>query len=301
MRVVEVRAHAKINLDLRIVGRRPDGFHELRTIFQSIALHDTLMVRALRGVFGMTCDMPGIPLDRTNLVWRAADALWKAAGRRGRVRGVSIELKKRVPPQAGLGGGSSDAAATLVALNALWRLQLSHDDLHAVAATLGSDVPFFLLGGTALGLGRGEQLYALPDVTPSSIVLVQPPFGVATVDAYRWYRAGAPGLRSRARTQHATLTGNRSAHAVVNDLEPAVVARHPEIRRISRQLGADGAFLALMSGSGSAVFGLFRDRDAARAAAARFDRPGWRTVLTRTVRRSAAAPTLSVRTEPKGR
>src|SRR4029077_4498894 len=158
----------------RIVGRRPDGFHELRTIFQSIALHDTLVVRAARGVFGITCDMPGVPVDRTNLVWRAADALWKAAGKRGRVRGASIELKKRGPPQAGLGGGSSDAGATLVALNALWRLRLSHDDLHAVAATLGSDVPFFLVGGTALGLGRGERLYALPDITPTALVLVQP-------------------------------------------------------------------------------------------------------------------------------
>ena len=212
MRVVEVRAYAKINLDLRIVGRRPDGFHELRTIFQSIALHDTLVVRAVRGVFGITCDMPGVPIDRTNLVWRAADALWKAAGRRGRVRGASIELKKRVPPQAGLGGGSSDAAATLLALNALWRLRLSHDDLHAVAATLGSDVPFFLVGGTALGLGRGEQLYALPDVTPSSIVLVQPPFGVSTADAYRWYRSAAAGCGPRARAADGAL-GQSLAHA----------------------------------------------------------------------------------------
>ena len=168
-------------------GRVPRAADDL----QSIALHDTLVVRAVRGVFGITCDMPGVPIDRTNLVWRAADALWKAAGRRGRVRGASIELKKRVPPQAGLGGGSSDAAATLLALNALWRLRLSPDDLHGVAATLGSDVPFFLVGGTALGLGRGEQLYALPDVTPSSIVLVQPPFR-------RRHRRGVP-LVSRSR------------------------------------------------------------------------------------------------------
>ncbi len=294
MRLVEVRAHAKINLDLRIVGRRPDGFHELRTIFQSIALHDTLVVRAVRGVFGIACDMPGVPIDRTNLVWRAADALWRAAGKRGRVRGASIELKKRVPPQAGLGGGSSDAAATLVALNALWRLRLSHDDLHAVAATLGSDVPFFLVGGTALGLGRGERLYALPDITPSALVLVQPPFGVSTADAYRWYRSGR-STRSRQREQRTALAGNRSAHGVMNDLEPAVVARHPEIGRIRRQLSDAGAFLSLMSGSGSAVFGLFGDREVARAAAARFDRPGWRTMVTRTVRRSAAAPSIVVR------
>ena len=296
MKVVEVRAHAKINLALRIVGRRSDGFHELRTIFQSIALHDTLVVRAVRGVFGIACDMPGVPLDRTNLVWRAADSLWKAAGRRGRVRGASIELKKRVPPQAGLGGGSSDAAATLVALNALWRLRLSHDDLHTVAATLGSDVPFFLVGGTVLGLGRGEQLYALPDITPSSVVLVQPPFGVSTAEAYGWYRTSV-GAGPRRRQQKASLPGSLSAHGVLNDLEPAVVARHPEIGRIRRQLSEAGGFLSMMSGSGSAVFGLFTDREAARAAAARFDRPGWRTVVTRTVGRSVAAPSVAARTD----
>jgi 4-diphosphocytidyl-2-C-methyl-D-erythritol kinase len=298
VRVVEVRAHAKINLDLRIVGRRPDGFHELRTVFQSIALYDTLVVRAVRGVFGIACNMPGVPIDRTNLVWRAADALWKAAGRRGRVHGASIELKKRIPPEAGLGGGSSDAAATLVALNALWRLRLSPDELHAVAASIGSDVPFFLVGGTALGLGRGEELYALPDIAPASVVLVRPPFGVSTADAYSWYRSGV-AAPSRRRTQRVPLAGKPSMHTVVNHLEPAVIARHPEIARIRRQLAGAGAFVSLMSGSGSAVFGLFADPDKARAAAARFARPGWQTVLTRTVRRSAAVPAISARIEPR--
>src|SRR4029079_4602608 len=158
---VRLRAHAKINLDLRILGVRPDGYHELRTIFQTIALHDVVTVESRRGAFELDGDAALMPLDRTNLAWRAADLLWRAAGKRGSPSGARIVIDKRIPSQAGLGGGSSDAAASLVGLNRVWRLGLSQARLMAIGAALGADVPFFIARGTAFGLGRGYETYPL--------------------------------------------------------------------------------------------------------------------------------------------
>ena len=157
---VRVSAYAKINLSLRVLGVRPDGYHELRTIFQSIALHDTLTARVRRGPFALQCDDPACPADETNLVWRAAERVWAASGRRGASRrrgimhGVEVRLAKRIPLQAGLGGGSSDAAAALRVFGSLWRV--NEPSLRDIAATLGADVPYFLEGGTVLGLDRGD-------------------------------------------------------------------------------------------------------------------------------------------------
>ncbi len=161
MRVVTVPAFAKINLTLRVLGVRDDGYHAVRTVLQSLALHDTLTFRAARGAFRIECDDPGCPTDRTNLVWRAADLVWRAAGRADRPRDVVVQIAKRIPLQAGLGGGSSNAAAAIRALVALWRLDLPREQLHAIAASLGADVPFFLEGGTALGLDRGDLVFPL--------------------------------------------------------------------------------------------------------------------------------------------
>src|SRR5688572_21556433 len=152
MTSVLVRAHAKINLDLRVLGVRADGFHELRTVFQAISLHDVIECVARDGPFAIECDAADLPLDDSNLVWRAAEALWRSLRRSGSVRGVGIRLLKQIPLQAGLGGGSSDAAATLLALTRLWRVPVRPSQVTDVAATLGADVPFFLSGGTALGL-----------------------------------------------------------------------------------------------------------------------------------------------------
>ena len=143
---VRVSAYAKINLSLRVLGVRPDGYHELRTIFQSIALHDTLTARVRRGPLALQCDDPACPADETNLVWRAAERAWAAAGRRGIMSGVEVRLTKRIPLRAGLGGGSSDAAAALRVFGSLWRLK--EPALREIAATLGADVPYFLEGGT---------------------------------------------------------------------------------------------------------------------------------------------------------
>ena len=187
---VRVSAYAKINLSLRVLGVRPDGYHELRTIFQSIALHDTLTVRARRGPFALRCDDPDCPADQSNLVWRAAERVWAASGRRGALRDVEIRLAKRIPLRAGLGGGSSDAAAALGALGSLWRVKDA--SLREIAPSLGADVPYFLDGGTALGLDRGDVVYPLVDHPAAWVTLVVPPFGVSTEDAYGWWDETTP-------------------------------------------------------------------------------------------------------------
>jgi 4-diphosphocytidyl-2-C-methyl-D-erythritol kinase len=306
---VRVSAYAKINLSLRVLGLRPDGYHELRTIFQSIALHDTLTVRARRGPFTLQCDDPECPADETNLVWRAAQGVWKASGRRGAVRDVQIRLAKRIPLRAGLGGGSSDAAAAIRLLGSLWRVKAT--PLREIAATLGADVPFFLAGGTVLGLDRGDLLYPLVDHPAAWVTLVVPSFGVSTADAYRWWdHEGGPNKVRPTSVGIAggTLSGPASEEDVGralsgpagdlhNDLQGPVTARHPQIARIVSALQKAGAVHAAMSGSGSAVFGLFSRRAAAERAARALSRSNKavrgpegrppRVLITRTVNRAA--------------
>lgn len=276
---LSLRAPAKINLDLRVLGRRADGYHALHTIFQTLDLHDTVIVEQARGSFALHGDPLLMPIDRSNLVWRAAAALWRAAGRTGEPRGARVKVVKRIPAQAGLGGGSSDAAAALIGLSRIWRLDDGFDSLLPVAAGLGADVPFFLMGGTALGLGRGADLYPLVDRAPRHVVIVLPPFGVSTADAYRWL------AEDRARAAWAP-GDDRAAGPARNDLEGPVERRHPEIARIREALTALGAESARMSGSGSAVFGLFKTERAARAAAAKRGKSGHRVVVTSTRKRS---------------
>jgi len=290
---VRVSAFAKINLSLRVLGLRPDGHHELRTIFQSIALHDTLTIRTRRGPFVLTCDAAACPADETNLVWRAAQRLWDASGRGGAPRDLDIHLAKRIPLQAGLGGGSSDAAATLRALGPFWGV----DDatLREIAALLGADVPYFLEGGTVLGLERGDELYPLIDHPPAWITLVLPAFGVSTRDAYAWWDdARQVGGINKVRPAQAGRTLSGPASDLRNDLQACVAARHPEIGRLISALHRAGASHAAMSGSGSAVFGLFASRAAAagavralKAARARSGRDPRSIVVTRTVNRAA--------------
>ena len=285
-RTIRIRAHAKINLTLRVGAPRADGFHPLQTVFQSLALHDTLEVAPRRGPFELTCDDPAVPVDDRNLVTRAAHALWSSLGRAGEPRGVAIHLTKHIPMQAGLGGGSSDAASALSALARLWRFRGSAADLAAIASRLGSDVPYFLVGGTALGLSRGEDLYPLEDLPPWSVVLALPGFGVATADAYRWFDMDGPlaaGARKGGGAAIAAWPGR--GLALANDLEAPVTRRHPEIGAAKRALESAGADAALMTGSGSAVFGLFQGEAAARRAARSAAEAGFVALLTRTVDR----------------
>jgi 4-diphosphocytidyl-2-C-methyl-D-erythritol kinase len=283
---VRVRACAKINLTLRVLGIRADGYHDLRTIFQTLALHDTLTFHAVRGPFELTTDDPSCPADRTNLVWQAAAALWEAIGRRGELSGVRVHLRKRIPAESGLGGGSSDAGSTLKALRMLWRARVDDADLMSIARGLGADVPFFLRGGTALGVDRGDLLFPLADPQAMSVVLARPDFGVSTRDAYRWWDEAdrsAAGLIARPRKGSTILSGAIPESEWRNDLEPQVVARRPAIGQLIAALRRAGADHAAMSGSGSAVFALFRSRERAAAVAARVSRPSVRTWTTRTL------------------
>lgn len=283
-RGVVVRAHAKINLCLEVRGARTDGFHELRTIFQSLDLHDTLTFVRVKGPFHLTCASPDVPCDTSNLVWRAASAVSEIVRGEKEPHGVHVTLDKRIPVGGGLGGGSSDAAATLAALSRLWKADLDAARLQEVASTLGADVPYFCVGGAALGLGRGDELYPLADLAAWWVVLVTPPFAVLTSDAYRWF--DADGTRADQDTVGVIHSADRAlAVRVTNDLEPAVNRRHPAIATIRAALEREGAVAAALSGSGSSVFGLFRNgRDAARASRTA-SRLGWRGQIARTLRR----------------
>ena len=294
-----VRAHAKVNLDLRVLGVRADGYHELRTVFQTIELHDTLTCSGQPGPFTLKCRTPGVPLDASNLIWKAAAALWTALGHAGEIRDATIQVDKKIPLEAGLGGGSSDAAAALIALGRLWGgapITL----LREVGATIGSDVPFFLTGGTALGLGRGEEIYPLVDLPPHFVVIVRPPFGVSTAEAYAWYDEDrAAGVRENRELQQLPVPWPSRAAQMINDLEPPVMRRHQEIGGLKTALKEAGATAAAMSGSGSAVFGLFRSRAQAQKALKPLSRNGAKALVTRTLtraeheRRSRAVATKS--------
>jgi 4-diphosphocytidyl-2-C-methyl-D-erythritol kinase len=286
-RAVTVRAHAKINLDLRVLGTRPDGFHELRTVFQALDLHDTIECIPRVGPFAIECEAAGVPLDRSNLVWRAAEALWRSLRREGSVRDVLVRLHKRIPLQGGLGGGSTDAAATLLALAHAWRLPLRPNQFVDVASTLGADVPFFLSGGTALGLGKGDEIYPLADLPRHWVVLLVPGFGVASVDAYNWYDAEREtGHGSMVReAQYVPGPWPSRAAQMINDLEAPIARHHPEIEQMKTALRRAGALAAAMSGSGSTVFGLFQKRKDAVLAVERLSGSGWRVLMTESLGR----------------
>jgi len=291
MHPVVVRAHAKINLDLRVLGTRPDGFHELRTVFQALSLHDTITCIPRDGAFAIECAAAGVPLDHSNLIWRAAEALWRALRRRGPVRDVVIRLEKRVPLQAGLGGGSADAAATLLGLAHAWRIPIRPAQITDVAATIGADVPFFLAGGTALGLGRGDEVYPLADLPRHWIVLLVPGFGVSASEAYGWYDAEREQARGPVLREPQYVPGPWPSRAaqMINDLEAPIAQHHPEIDQMKGALRRAGAVAAAMSGSGSAVFGLFQKRRDALAAVRRLSGSGWRVLLTESLGRGEYA------------
>jgi 4-diphosphocytidyl-2-C-methyl-D-erythritol kinase len=232
-----------------------------------------------------------VPLDRSNLVWRAAEGLWRALRRQGPVRDVVVRLEKRIPVQSGLGGGSADAAATLVALARAWRVPVKPSQLTDVAAALGADVPFFLAGGTALGLGRGDEIYPLADLPRHWVVLLTPGFGVSSRDAFTWYdseRDLSRGSLGR-EAQHVPGPWPSRAAQMINDLEAPIARHHPEIDQMKAALRRSGALAAAMSGSGSTVFGLFQKRGDATGALERLAGSGWRAVLTESLGRGEYA------------
>jgi len=255
-------AFAKVNRSLAVVGKRPDGYHELDTVFQTIDLSDALVFGPSDGL-ELACDDPSVPRGDENLVVRAARALAERAGIAPR---AAIRLSKRIPAGAGLGGGSSDAASALVGLRALWGLELDDAALADVAAGLGSDVSFFLVGGLARGTGRGERIAPLPDPAREWLVLLSPPFPLPTPAVYS-------RLRARSLTEvppPSNLPGSElGVFPDRNDLEPAAESLREEVRLLRELLLGAGAASARLSGSGSTVFGVFSSEEGARDAVRR--------------------------------
>jgi 4-diphosphocytidyl-2-C-methyl-D-erythritol kinase len=259
-----LRAYAKINLGLRILGKRKDGFHDIETIFHRIDLFDELTLEASDHSISITSAGRTVPLDENNLCWKAVELLRNEVGT---TRGANLHLKKRIPVGAGLGGGSSDAAAILTALPSLWQLSIDTSTLARVALAIGSDVSFFLHNRSAYAVGRGEQLSFVKISFPYWIVVVTPNIHVST----RWAYSQVPDENAAGRRAGTFYDGGTCSVAAVsilmeNDFEEAVFAAYPEIGSLKRDLLAGGAAYALLSGSGSSVFGLFDDEADARLA-----------------------------------
>jgi 4-diphosphocytidyl-2-C-methyl-D-erythritol kinase len=271
---ITVFAPAKINVILRILDRRPDGFHNLWSIMQTVALEDEVQIRlhADRQDIQLRCDATQLAADQGNLVYRAATAV---LARAQRSIGLDIELRKRIPMGAGLGGGSSDAAATIIGLNRLLRLEWSPTQMADVGQSLGSDVPFFLFAPSAFVAGRGETVRPVVVEGARWVVLVNPGFGVNTKWAYQELAATRTvvtplSLVQRELDRQSRVSWAQLIAAAENDFETPVFAAQGKLREIKRSLQTQGAEIALLSGSGATVFGVFADEARARLAQARF-------------------------------
>ncbi len=288
-------AFAKINLGLRVLGRRADGYHELRTVFQTITLHDELTFTARKDArIELVCDSPDIPTDETNLVHRAAVALRAHYDLRA---GARIELTKRIPAGGGLGGGSSDAAVALLALAHLWQVNTNGHELAELGAQLGADVPFFFTGGTALGTGRGTEISPLAERTKLCLLVVTPGVKIATADAYK--ALNAPALTKPNRPVKLPISRMEAAAAraladeLINDFAPVVGRLQPEIARACAALLQGGARAAALSGSGASVYGIFdSQQEQLRAQAALQDEASWQVFPCATLARAEYACAL---------
>jgi 4-diphosphocytidyl-2-C-methyl-D-erythritol kinase len=273
---ITVFAPAKINLILRILDRRPDGFHNLWSIMQTVALEDEVQIklRADRQEIRLTCDAMQLAADQSNLVYRAAAAV---VARAQPSIGLDIELRKRIPMGAGLGGGSSDAAATIIGLNLLLQLEWSPAQMADIGHSLGSDVPFFLFAPSAFVAGRGGTVRPVVVEGARWVVLVNPGFGVDTKWAYQELAATRTAVTplspaQRELDRQLRVSWSQLVAAAENDFEEPVFAAYEQLREIKRSLQAHGAELALLSGSGATVFGVFTDEERARLAQAHFMR-----------------------------
>lgn len=288
---LRLKSYAKINWTLDVLFKREDGFHELRTIYQTVSLYDRLSLSGTAGDISVICSDPRVPCDETNLAFRAAKLFREALQISN---GAKIEIEKRIPVAGGLGGGSSNAAVTLLGLARIWEISLPDVELTQIAAQLGSDVPFFLVGGTALGVGRGEEVYPIEQTKSEHLLLVNPGFAVPTRDAYG-------GLSRLTRSEGAPIMpfsliaakGIRELPlAAQNDLEQVVLADYPEIAEVKRRLSGLGARQALMSGSGATVFGVFDNTESIDAAAVAMRERGYWAECVRTVDRDEYQATI---------
>jgi 4-diphosphocytidyl-2-C-methyl-D-erythritol kinase len=308
-----VPSFAKINLGLRIGPLRADGFHELRTVYQTIALHDMVSVSFGRGSgIEIRCKDPRVPTDSTNTCVKTVERAMQALKVRGR---VVIEIEKRLPVQGGLGGASGNAVAALLALEGSLQKQLPAAERLRIAAEVGSDIPLFLIGGTVLGVGRGEEVYPLPDLPPTACVIALPEIAISTPKAFAewdeeakltpstqsdrmlefsreisaWLNAAQIGRRSGVsargggRAENPLLDLVRTG--IENDFEKVVFPKYPELLEVKRVLEKAGAKYASLSGSGSAIYGLFDSQQKAAAAAKRLIKQGTRALATSTLTR----------------
>jgi len=264
---MKIRSFAKINLGIEVLGHRPDNYHEIRTLFQSIDFGDTLeFLPDAYGAIALSGTDPSIPWDERNLVLKAARLLKRAYGVGP---GVEIRVTKQVPPGRGLGGGSGNAAMTLHALSILWDLNLGRSELGRLAASLGADVPYFLEGGLCLGEGRGDALTPLPDLPILFGVLILPPFPSLTADVYGRLPLTSPPEDSKI----SRFLERKDFGLLENRLEETVFNLFPRLETIKSFFYQNEAVLSMVSGSGSAVFGLYRDRESARRARAAWTGP----------------------------
>jgi len=258
-------APAKINLSLEVLGKRSDGYHEVRMLMAGLSLADTLAFKPAKDL-RLTCDLDGLDCGEGNLVLRAARALQKATGC---VDGAHISLKKRIPVGGGLAGGSTDAAAALKGLNSLWGCGLTLEALAKLGATLGSDIPFCLRSGWALATGRGEKLKPLTLRRKLHFVLLNPGFEVSTKWAYQSLGRVTSNRRNLSRAAFEAIQAKDQtalARAAINDLEPVTAGRFQEIGQLRAGLEQAGALISRMSGSGPSVWGLFEDEATAKKA-----------------------------------
>jgi 4-diphosphocytidyl-2-C-methyl-D-erythritol kinase len=271
-RTLRLPAFAKINLCLHVMGKRPDGYHELRTIFQAVSLRDTLELSVTPGSsgfgFGMTCSDSSLPIGPENLVWRAIETISREIRFQG---SVGAHLDKKIPVARGLGGGSSDAAAALIGMLRLTKAEVPLPRLLEIAAGLGADVPFFLFGGRAVAVNRGDEIYPLPDLPKRTILIVSPRgIGVSTKEAYGWVSQELTRLSKPNRIWGFCALCWSRQEALSNDFEGPVFSRHPRLKEIRDGLLQGGAADAALAGSGSAVFGVFRNPAQARRTARAF-------------------------------
>jgi 4-diphosphocytidyl-2-C-methyl-D-erythritol kinase len=270
------RSFAKINLGIEVLGKRDDGYHEIRTLFQTVSLFDqlTFFPRARNEII-LKGDDKTIPWNGANLIHKAAVLLKQ---RHGIETGVEIHVTKKIPAGKGLGGGSSNAAITLLALNQLWRLQLEKEAFRDLGVLLGADVPFFFEGGLCLGQGIGEDLDVLEDLDPCFCVLAFPSFSISTASAYNGFSASLTSQDKDSKI--IKFLDSRDLGFLENDLEEIAFRTHPQIKAIKNLIQKQGSELCLMSGSGSAVFGLFRQKEMAEKTRRMLEREQSAVVVT---------------------
>ncbi len=310
---VSVRSFAKINLGLYIGPLRNNGFHELRTVYQTIALYDTLKVAVASGAgIEIRCKDQQVPADESNTCWRVADRVLRTLKRRGK---VTIQIEKKLPVQGGLGAASSNAIATMIALERELGEGLTPDQRLNIASAVGSDLPLFLVGGTVLGIGRGEEVFPLAELPEAPLVVVTPATGVSTPKAFaEWDEMarkspeltgpdGTARIDGFSRSVFSWLTGSTAGvptqggnraetplldlvrAGIENDFERVVFPQYPELREVKRVLERRGAKYASLSGSGSTLFGVFESDESAEKAASSMSEDGLRAVATKTITR----------------